>query len=238
MAPRLVAFVDLDDTLFHSTALDGAEVVARSADGSPGGFMEPQRRAFFEWLRSAGAVVPTTGRNTTAYRRVELGFEDWAICSFGGVLLEPGGGVCRSWRDRVAPLAGPVADTLAALPPLCAEPGVRSRVIEDDGMPLYLSVKTERGAEAPLTGIGARLREAAPGWWLHHNGHNLALFPPWLGKEHAVRWLRAEVFGPEAWAVGVGDSLSDAPFLAACDWAITPAGSQILRTLLPGGSGR
>lgn len=228
-----IIFLDLDDTLFHShRKCDGGEVVAWASDGSPASFMSPRQRAFFDWIAAGAEVVPTTGRNAAAYRRVGLGFSGWAICSFGGLILRPDGSPEPSWRARIEPAVGDAAATLASLVEVAVAPGVRARVIEDDGLPLYLSAKCAPEDEALLGEVAARVRDAAPGWTLHQNGWNLACFPPFLGKEHAVRWFRANVAGPDALAIGVGDSASDAPFLAACDFAVAPARSQIVERLL------
>ena len=51
--------------------------------------------------------------------------------------------------------------------------------------------------------------------------------------EHLLARLRAE--DPARPALGFGDSLTDLPFLAACDvWGV-PAGSQLARRLDGGG---
>jgi hydroxymethylpyrimidine pyrophosphatase-like HAD family hydrolase len=232
---RRVVFIDLDDTLFHTAhrvSPVGAETVAWASDGSPASFMHPHQRAFYDWIAAGADVVPTTGRNADAYRRVSLGFEGWAICSFGGLILRPDGSSEPRWRERIAPLAEAQAGRLDALSGLATGDAVRTRVVMDDGLPLYLSIKTAVGSESALTPVLAALRDAvAPGWQIHLNGHNLAVMPPFLGKEHAVRWYRAHIAGADALAIGVGDSLSDAAFLAACDYAVTPSRSQLLARL-------
>lgn len=231
---RRVVFIDLDDTLFHTRhKTSGGEPVAWASDGSAASFMNDRQRAFFDWISTDADVIPTTGRNAAAYRRVSLPFRSWAICSFGGLILRPDGTSEGRWRARIAPLASLHADELQSLAALARADAIRVRVVEDDDLPLYLSVKSEVGDEARLAPIAARLRDAAPaGWNLHANGHNLALMPPFLGKEHAVRWVRANVVGDDALAIGVGDSMSDAAFLAACDFGLAPARSQLVARLL------
>ncbi len=58
--------------------------------------------------------------------------------------------------------------------------------------------------------------------------------PPFLGKAHAVARLlpRLRQAHPEAPILGFGDSLTDAPFMALCDYAVTPTGSQLAARLL------
>lgn len=235
---RRVLFVDLDDTLFHSRRKrapgPGTEAVAWASDGTADSFMTAQQRAFFDWVIEGSEVVPTTGRNVAAYRRVGLPFVGWAICSFGGVILGPDGVSDARWRGRIAPMALAHSPALHALVEAAlaasGSVNVRARVIEDDGLPLYLSVKTED--EAGLDALASTLREQLPiGWRVHVNARNLAVMPPFLGKEHAVGWFIENVCGPDALVIGAADSLSDAPFLAACDYALLPCPSQLLARL-------
>lgn len=235
---RRVLFVDLDDTLFHSRRKrapePGAEAVAWASDGTPDSFMSARQRAFFDWVIAGAEVVPTTGRNVAAYRRVGLPFTGWAICSFGGLILRPDGSTDPRWHAHVAPLALAGAAELQALAAVAlatSEPvTVRARVIHDDGLPLYLSVKTEE--DASLDGLASTLRAQLPGGWrVHVNARNLAVLPPFLGKEHAVRWFIETVCEPDAVVIGAADSLSDAPFLGACDYALLPCPSQLLARL-------
>lgn len=233
---RRVVFVDLDDTLFHTRHKTGAHAslvaVAFTSDGAPASFMNERQRAFYDWIAHGADVVPTTGRNAAAYRRVSLPFGGWAICSFGGLVLRPDGTADPDWRARMAALVEP--DTLASLAGVVRGEGIRVRIVEDDGLPLYLSIKCAVGDNARLGPVRDAMTGAAPpGWQIHLNGHNLSVLPPFLGKEHAVRWYRANVAGEDALAIGVGDSLSDAPFLAACDFAVAPSQSQLLLELLP-----
>ena len=64
---------------------------------------------------------------------------------------------------------------------------------------------------------------------MHRNGNNAAFLPPFLGKEHAVAYLLPELRRrhPDAPVIGIGDSLTDAPFMQLCDFAMMPAGSQL-----------
>ncbi len=230
-----VVFLDLDDTLFHSrhkapeagSEVARLEVAALAADGAPSGFMSRRQRIFFDWIAAGAEIVATTGRSAVAFRRVTLPLDGWAICSFGGLILRPDGTSDPRWRATVAPLANAHAAALVVLAEVARAESIRVRVVEDDGLPLYVSVKSDVGDEARLAPIAARLRAAAPDWSLHTHGHNLALMPGYLGKEHAVRWMRAHVVQADAVAIGVGDSVSDGPFLAACDYAIAPSRSAL-----------
>ena len=77
-----------------------------------------------------------------------------------------------------------------------------------------------------------RLADAVPaGWQTHLNANNLAYMPPFLAKERAVAWYRAQRAGAHPFALAIGDSLSDLGFLAACDIAAMPASCQLMERL-------
>lgn len=238
MPTRRVVFVDLDDTLFHSRRKlgDDGEPAATGRDGLPLSFMGPKQRALLDWLACMGEVVPTTGRNLEAYGRVTLGFAGAAICSFGGVIVHPGGAIDAPWHARVAAQAAPCRRALAATAEGIAgraRGDVRARVITDAGIDLYVSVKHGAGDAAALAALAADLRREVPeGWSVHCNDNNLAVLPPHLGKHRAVAYYLDEVIREPALSVGVGDSLSDAAFMARCDFALTPSRSQLLAAVL------
>jgi len=69
-------------------------------------------------------------------------------------------------------------------------------------------------------------------YFVHLNDNNLTVVPRCLGKHRAVEYvLNRYTEGQPALSLGFGDSLSDAPFLAACDFAVMPRKSQLLRAL-------
>ncbi len=64
---------------------------------------------------------------------------------------------------------------------------------------------------------------------VHRNGNNLAILPKALDKAHAVAHITARLKAEHGEIVtfGMGDSRSDARFMAACDYAIIPRGTQL-----------
>lgn len=233
---------DLDDTLFQTRRKcpEGCTLlpVAYNREGEALSFATARQRRLFDWLIARAAFVPVTGRNTAALARVDLPFGGYAITSFGGVIRTPQGGVDAGWREQVAVHAAahpPVLEALrgAALARAVRDGAdVRATVVCDGGMPLYLSLKHNAGAAPALASFVAEFADALPaGWRVHLNGNNAACLPPWLAKEHAVRHFLEHVAPPDAVTIGFGDSHSDAPFLALCDYALVPAGTQLGRHL-------
>ena len=115
----------------------------------------------------------------------------------------------------------------AASPALCAPnarrqargTALRVRVLEEEQVPLYVLAKHPDGdAEALCRGrSSAVVAEVPAGWTMHRNGNNAAFLPPFLGKAACGRVrccpeLRRR--HPDAPVIGIGDSLTDAPFMA------------------------
>jgi hypothetical protein len=244
MSPIL--FVDLDDTLFHSSRKNAAaprDPVAFDRAGGPQSFMTPKQRALYEWLARDAEVVATTGRSTGAYRRVDLRLGGFAICSHGGVILQPDGRPEPRWRERMAAGAAAHRDALLSLlgtaRSLAAKSGIdaRTRTIAEGELDLYLSIKHCAADVTELARLAAVLVGHLPsGWRLHLNANNLAALPPYLGKAPAVSWFLQEIAPRDVFSVGFGDSLSDVPFMALTDYALTPSGSQLFSSLLAGTS--
>jgi hydroxymethylpyrimidine pyrophosphatase-like HAD family hydrolase len=237
-----LVFVDLDDTLFCSrrkTPDAGAEPIAYRSDGVALSFMTARQSAFFEWLSRDAVIVPTTGRNAAALGRVRLRFVAHAICSFGGLLLCPDGSPEPRWRAYIEEQARAALPRLGTLLEMirmeAARVGVdvRARSVADDGLELYLSIKHNADDAAALAALVPFIESHLPeGWRIGLNDNNLAVLPAFLGKEKAVAWYLEHLAAPHAFVLGAGDSFSDAPFLALCDYVLTPAQSQLFRQLL------
>jgi hypothetical protein len=246
-AVRVVAFVDLDDSLFQTRPKcppgEPCEPAALARDGSPLSYMTARQRALFDRLATGATLVPTTARNLDAFRRVRLPFAGDAVLDFGGVIVRPDGTPDPEWDAHVRPRADaarePLEAALGRMRELSQSIGadVTGRLIRDFGLPLYVVAKhPDRDTDALRRVRNAGAAEwAALGLRAHLNDNNFALLPAYLGKEHAVRFLlgrwRAE--GPVL-ALGLGDGLSDAAFLAECDYALTPTGGQLFAEAVRG----
>jgi hypothetical protein len=246
---RIVAFLDLDDTLFQTRPKcpDGEPIhaVAFRRDGTPLSFMTQRQRTLLDvWFRSA-TVIPTTARNRDALARVDLPFNHAAILDFGGAVLLPGGELDEAWDAQVRPRALELHQELQALHReaerinASRHLGVYARVIVDFDMPLYVVIKHLEGDGSKLLPLQAELAPlVGEQFRIHANDNNLSIVPRFLGKEHAVRHIIAHHFGNEPLlTLGMGDSLSDAGFLDVCDYGFMPRGCQLARHRLdPQGS--
>ena len=236
---RAIALVDLDDTLFQTLRKCPPDVAAEALtplgyarDGSPLSYATPRQMNFIAWLSQDSWLVPVTARSRDALERVRIGFEA-AICAHGGMVLGRDGKPDPDWEAHIAAAAAPHAALLEALADRAraAEPGLSVRILTEEGGPgLYLLLKHPDWDEESLgRGVDALRPDVPADWTVHRNGNNAAFLPPYLGKRHAVAWLlpRLRALHPDAPVIGIGDSLTDAPFMALCDFAMMPKGSQL-----------
>lgn len=239
---RAIALVDLDDTLFQTLRKCPADVpqerltpLGFARDGSPLSYATPRQMLFIQWLAETTHLVPVTARSLDALRRARIPFRA-AVCAHGGVVLDDAGGVDLGWAQSIAQSAARHAPELDALVEVIAVEAKRQgvpvsvRVLTEGTMPLYVLAKhADADHEALFEVVDAAVSGLPPGWTDHRNGNNVALMPPYLGKQHAVAHilpaLRARF--PDAPVIGVGDSLTDAPFMALCDFAMMPPRSQL-----------
>lgn len=237
-------FADLDDTLFQSLEKCGAarplQPAAFLKDGQPISYTTPGQRAFFEFAHDGMTIIPATARNLNAFSRVDLPFASWAIIDYGGVVLQPGGAVDQHWLARMQgamQAALPGLRELATLIDAWAERtgyGARTRLIEDYGIPFYLVIKDPDKIGARLAPIEMEviqpwLDAGKRDYFIHRNGNNLAVLPNALNKSHAVAYVseRLREQHGDILTFGIGDSKSDARFMAACDYAIVPRHTQL-----------
>jgi len=236
---RAIALVDLDDTLFQTLRKCPPDVPRGSLtplgfarDGSPLSYATPRQLNFIAWLSETAWLVPVTARSRDAVERVRIAM-DAAVCAHGGMILGRDGRPEPEWVDHIARAAMPHSALLDRLAESArnAEPGLSVRILAEEGGPgLYLLLKHPDWDEESLGRAVDSLRPDVPAnWTIHRNGNNAAFLPPYLGKDKAVAWLlpRLRALHPEAPVIGIGDSLTDAPFMAICDFAMMPTGSQL-----------
>jgi len=246
---RRFVFVDLDDTLFQTRRKCPHEPNPRAAaflaDGSAHSFMTARQRSFWELWAGRGTLIPTTARNRDSLDRVELPFSSWRVLDHGGIILDAEGVPEPEWLARTAAGArdclGALQDLLELAEALIGRErlAVRARIIEDFGLPLYLVAKYRDDRADDLERLQRELMAPwvaarADGTRLHRNENNLAVIPAHLDKAFAVRYLidRLRREAGEVTTFGVGDSLSDAAFMAECDFAIIPRATQLSASTL------
>lgn len=246
---RAITLVDLDDTLFQTLRKCPSDIpferltpIGFKADGTPISYATPQQMAFIRLLSETTYFVPVTARSFEALRRVRLDFGQ-AVCAHGGMILEEDGAVDSGWdaeiRSRAMLQASNIERLAVALTEVAkaTELPVHARVQMEGDIGLYPLARHENADESALNRVADLVSNQLPaGWTDHRNGNTVAFLPPFLGKQHAVArmlpGLRARF--PDAMVIGIGDSLSDGPFMDLCDFAMTPTTSQLARAARSG----
>ena len=241
---RRYVFLDLDDTLFQvrRKCPEGelVEPISYSLNGQPISFITDRQSEFFRWLADGADIIPTTARSIDSYQRVKLPFHGYAICSFGGIVLMPNGSYDPAWHEYIAPSAEKYKDILSIAAKEIKDRvdrlklDIRVSIISDAGSDFYVSVKHNQSFLPDLKIIADFIQHSTPiDWCIHLNDNNLALLPPYLGKEAAVSWfIKKYINVKESLLIGVGDSITDANFIALCNYALTPTKSQLFTSFL------
>jgi hydroxymethylpyrimidine pyrophosphatase-like HAD family hydrolase len=243
-----LALVDIDDMWCHTARKFGKYVGDPKTVGQPcvfdeGGkpvsFRSAPQAGMLDLLLAGARVIPCTGRSVSKYRRVQLGFNDYAITSFGGVILTPDGEPEAGWHSEMSRAASVEAENMRGMLALAREGAARINggdlsveLISDAGLDLVIKVQSKDGVQAHLDELGACFNEQAPvSWMVHLNDGQLSAFPRFLGKVQACRYFLENLAGSPSLVIGCGDSLSDLGFIGLCHFMVTPTQSQIFRTV-------
>lgn len=242
---RVIFLTDIEDMQCHTTGkfrrYVGDETKLGEAcifeEGKPVGFRSAQQKTLLD-LMSAGRCIAVTGRTTQRYKDVQLGFSDFAIAAFGGVILHPDGSVDKCWHDQ---MASKTAETATELHGLCRtakglaagiSDTMQVEVAVDDGLPLFISVTQPKVVQADYEAMGLELVRVMPaGWKIHLNDSKLVVYPPFLGKGLACKYFLDNLAGEHDLVIGMGDSLTDVEFMEYCTFMTAPVTSQIFSAL-------
>lgn len=234
---RVVVFTDIDDTLVHTAgklSQPSTDVGALDKQGNPLSFFTQGQRQLLELMLAGNAIIiPVTGRNKDALDRVLVDFHDYKVVSHGAVVLEPGGGLCDQWLSSIDEELGVWPDeleranqrVLQAIKSLGLD--ARSRVIIDQGISAYVSIKGDLESLAKLKQVTS---DELSVFFRHENGRNHALLPPYTRKKRAIEHVAGQLgLSQQDLTIGIGDSLSDLPFMTACQFLMVPNNSQITK---------
>lgn len=231
---RPVLYTDLDDTLFQTARkmpepVSETRLAAIATNGHHSYMTEAQHR-MTRWLLAAMRVIPVTARSTDALSRCQIPFESWKIAANGAVILDRAGTPDPDWSARIRAVSDAARDGLEALDAaVSANNGadrLRHWIVTEAGMPVYFCVKSNSD-EAWLDDIEQTLRDiAGAAFRSHRNGNNLSYTPHGISKLDAVLAVEQKI-GGDAPRFGMGDSLTDLPFMGVCTMMMIPPGSQI-----------
>ena len=244
-------FLDLDDTLFQTLrkcalGADDPKLQARAflPDGTPNSYATHKQQWLWQWLEKGFKIVPVTGRDVHAFERVELPFQEEVVLNHGAVILDKQRTIDSVWMDGMMEALPAYHEKLlevwTEIEAYCQRNnGFKSRLVIDFDITWYGVVKHIDGTEKTLKKLLDSIIKAHPHildgslYW-HLNGNNLAVLPKIINKESAVSYLidSYKQQHPELLTFGAGDSHSDAPFMALCDYALIPKNTQLFESLV------
>ena len=235
-----IIFTDLDDTLFQTARKMTMhprmnDIPASYAKNSKHSWMTPVQSRLFTWLNETTRLIPVTARSTETLSRCTLPFRDFKIASNGAVILDPKGHPDPNWKERIREISYQFTAFLTMLDEFVQNQNAKNKfrhwIVREQGLDIYCCIKSN-GPEAWLDDLQDGLARIIDSRFLmHRNGNNLAVIPHDITKRAAVKYLSARISIPGIPVLGIGDSLSDLPFMDACDMMIIPTGSQIHETL-------
>nr|WP_326828240.1 sucrose-6-phosphate hydrolase [Parafrankia discariae] len=230
--PDLLA-CDLDQTLIFARksfrlapgTSEPAVTLVERIDGVPSAYSTTRTLDLLARLHRTAVFVPVTTRTLAQYRRIDLGVRPaFAIAANGGHLLVDGE-PDPAWAEQVAARLAGTCAPLAEMEALAARLDAAgwARVIRvADGLFVYL-VAHSREAIPDLSDVAAEV--AAAGWSLSTQGRKVYLVPAALTKQAAVAEVARRAGASRVLAAG--DSVLDAPMLAAADLAVRPAHGEL-----------
>jgi hydroxymethylpyrimidine pyrophosphatase-like HAD family hydrolase len=230
-----IIFSDLDDTIFQTARKMTEEpkealLASRAGNGSHS-YMTDSQNAMFKWLYTTTQFIPVTARSSDAIARCNLPFNDYQVLSNGAMIMMPDGSVDEIWMDRTRKISADHAGLLALMKDFVesrnADNAVRHWIVEEQGCNVYYCVKSN-GEERVLDRFHEKLTALSAGLFMvHRNGNNLSFTPKDISKRAAVEYLIEKTGGSEDRPIwGMGDSLTDLPFMEACQMLVIPTGSQ------------
>ncbi len=244
-------FLDLDDTLFQTLrkcplGADDPKLQARAslADGKANSYATHKQQWLWQWLAQGFKIVAVTGRDSLAFNRVTLPFQEEVVLNHGAVILTKQRTIDQAWmaymQQHLPVYHEKLLDLWQAIVAYCHQyTGFKTRLVEDFDITWYGVIKNIVATEIALTPLLNDIIKMHPHiqdgslYW-HLNGNNLAVLPKIINKESAVSYLMAEYkkHHPDLITFGAGDSHTDAAFMGLCDYALIPNNTQLFNTLV------
>jgi len=243
-------FLDLDDTVFQTrrkcASIEQAIPAAYALSGEPSSYYLPKQKTLLALLHEQWRIIPTTARTQAAYARVDLGIpcNDGVILNHGATILCTNGQEDSQWRVRLETqlkILQPLLHELKQAIEVYAQQksiNVLVRIIHESGLDYYLEVRHHQALfielESVLKNCVQPLLQEMSVFKSYLNSNSLTILPCDINKSHAVSYRIAELslqYG-EILTMGMGDSLSDAPFISLCDYAMIPRGAQLHQQLV------
>jgi predicted mannosyl-3-phosphoglycerate phosphatase (HAD superfamily) len=243
-------FLDLDDTVFQTrrkcSSLKEVTPAAFSLSGEPSSYFFPKQKVLLSLLQEQWRIIPTTARTLAAYNRVDLGFScnNGVILNHGATIFLTNGQEDLQWRAKMERQLMPLYEVFEQLKQAIEQYAQQQeidllvRMINESGLTFYVEVRHRQAISEPLQATLMScvhpLLEKHPEFKAYLNSNSLTILPRIVNKSHAVEYLLEKLKGQygDIMTMGMGDSRSDAPFLALCDYVMIPQGTQLHQQLM------
>lgn len=236
---QLAIFTDIDDTLMSTPRklgdIDNLLPASVRPDGTATSYQTAEQAALWAVLaRLEAPVIPVSARSPAAFQQLRLSFKAEAILDFGGSVYDAHGSLDSDWSQQLASLheehrtrqlLGEIKAAMAEL--LAAKTELR---LTEEGLPCFLNFRF------PASILQAVGREVLRTWLdnegladqfsYHETDRDITLLPWHVSKRAAVQHVIAKYGYSDTLRLGIGDSLSDAPFMQACHFQVLPSNSR------------
>ncbi len=242
-------FLDLDDTVFQTArkceSLEQALPASYNLSGDVSSYFLPKQHRLLQDLSKQWRIIPTTARTQASYARVNLGIKcfDGAILSHGATILCDAGKEDELWKTEIE-------SSLQQLSPLLFQ--IKQKITKyvdtknleiqvyittELNLDYYVEVRHRQANTIQLQGLLNNyiipLLTEYKDFQVYLNDNSLTILPLCVNKSHAVAYKIKSLeqqYG-EILTMGMGDSLSDLPFMGLCDYVMTPKSAQIYNHL-------
>lgn len=238
---RPIVFTDLDDTICQNSArvaeADREGLVSVSRSSARNTSMTVKQQNLIRWLARTTELIPVTARGVVDFSDLDIDFGGSChrIVANGAVILDRNGHHDEEWSRTMAMEMAPYQRQFSEIVGMIkasvniSRLGFKTEVTSENGMSISaLCFAPDSGSEN--SDALSAIKEAVDnrGWHSHLNGRTLAFTPPPVSKRRAVEHLlgRMANVGHRP-VIGMGDSLSDLPFMSQCDFLSIPRASQI-----------
>jgi len=238
-------FLDLDDTIFQTArkcaSLEHAEPASYNLQGEPSSYFLPKQKALLSSLAREWRIIPTTARTRAAYARVDLAelCQDGAILNHGGTVVMQNGLDDATWQAKMVTDLKPQYLAITTIKQSIEQYAqlynmtVLVRITTESECTYYVEVRHHQADYAALQQLLqvfiTPLLEQYPDFIAYLNSNSLTILPRCVNKSHAVAYKIASLkqqYG-EIITMGMGDSASDMPFMALCDYVMSPKNTQL-----------
>lgn len=225
----MILFTDIDDTLIFTKrklqSTEGMDTGAISKMGEPSSFFPDKNKKFLN-IFQGNTLIPVTARTQTQFKNVLIPFEHEKILSFGGVILNKDNTINKNWDLKIKSLS---KNSLLFLTFVQSQLKTefnnfysQYKIVEDNDIPLYLIIRGNTLLEAKnfISNL-LILKNETTNFYFHETDIDLVLLPSCISKEQAVMYLKQNNY-PTDITIGMGDSITDYPFISLCDFHIIP----------------